>query len=968
MSVSVVQYKPTNMRIIKSLCLLSFLIAGQAAGQSGTIRGKITDDSTGEELIGVTVMVKGTSTGAVTDLDGEFAIVLESGTYDLQISYISFETISVSGVQVLPGEVTMLENVRLKEEVSELEEVVITAEVIRQSEAAILTVKRKSANLLDGISSQNFRRVGDSDAAAAVKRVTGVSVQNGKYVYVRGLGDRYTKSMLNGMDIPGLDPDRNNLQMDIFPTNVLSNIIVYKSFTPDIPADFTGGVVNIETKDFPEEKTFNVSAGFGYNPDMHFNSNYLTYQGGGTDWLGVDDGTRNLRVHPLVNVPNPVLDDPLTTTVTRAFNKTLAVEQKTSTPNFSLSSGLGNQFNFKGLTVGYNAAFSYRKNTTFYENAENNSFLKPDLSNEFELLLNRPQIGDQSADSRLISGMFGGAVKTSNSKFKTNFLHIQNGESRAGLFDVGSRISGSWDGIKHNLEYTERSLTNLLVGGEHSIDQNLWKIGWSVSPTWSKIEDKDVRNTPFRTDGGGFEIEPSESGDPTRIWRNLDEINLVGRLDLTRKVDWLAGDSKIKFGTYVTSKERDYQIFNYRLVLRDPLGNIQLSGDPNELLLDQNIWTPETDEGTYIFGNFEISNTFNSRQTNFAAYVQSELNVTSKLKAIVGVRTEDYKQFYTGTDQSGQTFDDEEIIDSFKFFPSASWTYSANERTNLRASYSRTIARPSFKEASIAQIFDPLTGRTFIGGLRPFVVSGDTIWDGRIRETDIDNFDIRYETFQNGGETFSISLFYKKFNNPLELAVFSESAPDNFQPRNLGDARVYGVEFEIRKNLGILSASLRDFMLSLNTSFIRSELEMDKSEGGEYESRVNNLRDGETIDDVRPMQGQAPYLINTGVTYSPQNSAWEGGLYYNVQGRRISIVGIGAAPDVYDVPFHSLNLSVRRELGPQGNHQVSFQVTNLLDSERQREYESFNSPNKTFSLLNPGRTFSVKYRMNIFNN
>lgn len=956
------------MKITNLFSFLAILFVGTAFAQNGTIRGKIIDDATGEELIGVTVLVKGTSNGAITDLDGAFALSVEPGTYDLQISYVSFETISITGVEVNSDQVLNINQVRLKEEVSQLEEVVVTAEIIKQSEAAILTVKRKSANLLDGISSQSFRQIGDSDAAAAVKRVTGVSVQDGKYVYVRGLGDRYTKSMLNGMDIPGLDPDRNNLQMDIFPTNVLSNILVYKSFTPDIPADFTGGVVNIETKDFPEEKTFNISAGVGFNPSMHFNSNHLSYAGSGTDWLGFDDGTRSLKVHPLVEVPNPVLNDPLTTRVAQAFNKTLAAEKETSTPNFSLSTGLGNQFDFKGLTVGYNAAFSYRKNTTFYDRVENNSFVKPDLGNEFELLLNRPQNGSQSADSRLISGMFGGAVKTAGSKFKVNLLKIQNGESRAGIFNVGSRISGSWDGIKHNLEYTERSLTNLLVGAEHSINNDDWNIEWNVSPTWSKIEDKDVRNTPFRTDGGGFEIEPSESGDPTRIWRNLDESNMVGRLDLTKRINMLNGDGKIKFGSYITLKERDYQIFNYRLVLRDPNGNIQLSGDPNQLLLDQNIWTVGTDEGSYIFGNFEISNTFNSRQTNVAAYLQSEVNVSSRSKAIVGVRVEDYKQFYTGVDQSGTTFDDEEIISSTKLFPSLNWTYSTNEKTNIRASYSRTIARPSFKEASIAQIFDPLTGRTFIGGLRPFVVSGDTIWDGGLKETDIDNFDIRYETFQNGGQTVSLSFFYKRFKNPLELVVFSESAPDNFQPRNLGDARVYGIEFEIRKRLGILAPNLENFMFSLNTSLIKSELEMDKSAGGEYESRLNNLREGETLEDTRPMQGQAPYLINAGLNYSPLDSDWEAGLYYNVQGRRISIVGIGAAADVYDVPFHSLNFSLRKEFGKQKNQQLSLQVSNILDSERRREYESFGSSNSTFSLLNPGRTFNLKYRMSLFNN
>ena len=251
--------------------LIGLLVSSIVFAQTGTIRGTVIDDATGEGLFGVTAVVKGTTLGTVSDFEGNFELKLEPGTYDLKISFISYETMTISGVNVVTDEVVVFGTLRLKESAQELEEVIVTAEVIRQSESALLTVKRKSANVLDGISAQSFRKIGDANAAAAIKRVSGVSIQEGKYVYVRGLGDRYTKSNLNGLDIPGLDPDRNTLQMDIFPTNLIDNIIVVKSFTADLPADFTGGVVNIETKDFPEERTLNVSGSLGYNPSMHFN-------------------------------------------------------------------------------------------------------------------------------------------------------------------------------------------------------------------------------------------------------------------------------------------------------------------------------------------------------------------------------------------------------------------------------------------------------------------------------------------------------------------------------------------------------------------------------------------------------------------------------------------------------------------------------------------------------------------------
>ena len=271
------------MKQVLTIILFSIVSLG-AVGQQGIIRGSVLDGETGEALIGATVVVAGTSTGAATDLDGKFELRLDPGTYTLQVSSISYQTITIEDVEVIANEVNLLENIPLGTDVTELEEVVVTAEVIQTSEAALLTVKKKAPNLMDGISAQTFRQIGDGDAASAIKRVPGVSIEGGKYVFVRGLGDRYTKSILNGMDIPGLDPDRNTRQMDIFPTNVIDNIIVVKSFTADLPADFTGGIVDIQLKDFPEEKNLSASASFGYNPSMHFKSDFLTYDVSKTVW------------------------------------------------------------------------------------------------------------------------------------------------------------------------------------------------------------------------------------------------------------------------------------------------------------------------------------------------------------------------------------------------------------------------------------------------------------------------------------------------------------------------------------------------------------------------------------------------------------------------------------------------------------------------------------------------------------
>lgn len=262
--------------------------------QDGTIRGTVIEDATGEPLIGVNVLVQGTSKGASTDIDGKFDIKVPAGNYALRISYVSFQTKTVEDLEVSSGEVTLLGTVRLNQANEELEEVVVTAGAINDSEAALITKKKKSVNLIDGISAELIGQSGVSTATGALKKVTGVSVQDGNYVVVRGLGDRYTNTMLNSVEIPSLDPNKNSLQVDIFPANLIDNIIVNKTAVAEMPADFTGGIVNIVTKSFPERPIFDVSASVSYNPSMHFNDNYLSYGGSNTDYLGFDSGAREL--------------------------------------------------------------------------------------------------------------------------------------------------------------------------------------------------------------------------------------------------------------------------------------------------------------------------------------------------------------------------------------------------------------------------------------------------------------------------------------------------------------------------------------------------------------------------------------------------------------------------------------------------------------------------------------------------
>lgn len=960
------QELPLKPLVILLLVIAFQLLTGFAFAQNGTIRGAVYDEKTGEPLFGVSVLVVETAKGAVTDFDGKFEIQATPGTYTLQISYISYSTLSLTEVLVENGKVLVIPDVLLKEEASELETVTVSAAAIRTTESALMSVKRNAPNLLDGISASTFRQIGDGDAASAVKRVTGVSIEGGKYVYVRGLGDRYTKTVLNGVDIPGLDPDRNTIQMDIFPTNVIDNIIVSKSFTAELPADFTGGVVDIETKDFPEEKTFRVSVSGGVNPSMHFNKNYLTYQGGRTDFLGFDDGTRANPTGGRTTIPQfgEVVGNPSSArgqdyqTILGGFNKILGATQQTSMMDFGLGLSFGNQIVRPKATWGYNAALTYKNETEFYQGAQFNLFAKPISPSDTELEALERQVGDYGVNSVLLGGLAGIALKTNTSKYKLNILHLQNGESKAGTFDfVNTNLGANFEAAQYNLEYSQRGLSSILLSGSHFFKGRTWEVNWKLAPTRSTIEDPDIRFTRFRLPTNTIS---TEVGLPTRIWRSLEEYNIAGKLDVARSLKAFSRDAKIRMGGAYTFKFRDFEIQSFQF----PTGNTQLNGDPNAILNPENLFSGTNRNGVRYNPDFiPINpNAYQGYVTNFAGYGSFESSPIQNLRAILGLRVEQYNQFYTGTNQTGTLdYDLVEMLDDLDFFPTLNLVYGLKENQNLRASASRTIARPSFKELSFAEILDPITGRTFIGGLFPESTNGGTevLWDGNLTSTRINNFDVRWESFQQKGEMWSVGAFYKTFDKPIEIVQFL-SDPGSFQPRNVGNGTVMGVELEFRKSLRFLSSKMENFLWTTNLTITESQINMSETE---KKSRQLTAREGQEIGNTRDMAGQAPYIVNTGLSYNNFSRGWEAGIYYNVQGPTLNLVGFGNRTDTYTVPFHSLNLNINKTFGADERIRTSLGVQNLLNDKREIVFSSFGAQDQIFTQLAPGTrvNFSVGF-------
>lgn len=936
---------------ILSVIAISLALVQFAFAQVGTIRGELTDGEFNDVLPFANILVKGTTVGTTSDFEGAYSLEVEPGTYTVVFSYIGYTPQEITDVVVEAGKITEL-NVLLQPASAQLDEVVVTTTVRKNTEASVLNLQKNSVTLMDGLSLEGIKTMGASNIASAVKRVPGVSVQDGKYVYVRGLGDRYTKSILNGMDIPGLDPDKNTVQMDIFPTNILENVIVLKSASAELPADFTGGVVNIITKDFPTQKQMSISASVGYNPSMHFQDNYLSYEGGATDFLGFDDGTRELPFPSNSVIPSPsdsnrnsILDD-----YTRAFESNMAAQEQTSKPDFSLGFSYGNQFNVGDNTLGFIASLDYKNTTRFYEGFENGIYQKAPESDIYELRFDRRQRGDLGTNNVLGSALVGLSYKTGRSKYRLNLLHIQNGESRAALYDQRTEISNALDVVKDNLEYSERSVSNLLLSGKHTSEDASFTSEWSLSPTLTSVQDKDVRLTTFIVNPDGFTIS-SDAGFPTRLWRDLKEVNAVGKIDFTKSYNLFDNKALFKFGGLYSYKQREYGIYNYDIAFYN-FSTASLNGDPDAILLEENIWTRENNSGSYARGNFQPANSFDSNQNTTAFYLSNEFKFADRLRAIIGVRAENFTTFFTGQNNTGtEVYNEEKTISELDFFPSANFIYEVKDNVNMRLSYSKTTARPSFKELSVVQIADLLTGVLFLGNLD-------------LQPTYIDNFDFRFEVFGDSAQMFAISSFYKKFKDPIEIVAYDITAPNQFTPRNSPSADVLGLEFEARKNFGFITEGLKDLSLNVNVSIIDSKIEMAKGENQEYDSRQTFARDGETIDETRQLQGQSPFLVNAGLNYNNRNIGLETGVFYNVQGKTLEVVGFGQNPDVFTQPFNSLNFNFSKTFGQEQNSKITLKVNNILNDTRESLYDSFGAAKQNFSYREIGTAFSLGYSLN----
>ena len=928
-------------------------IQSAKAQETGFIRGNVIDGDEGVHLYGATVRIKELpGVGTISDFDGNYSISLAPGFYTVEVSFVSFQAQVFTDVEVKAKETTIIDVV-LETKTTAVVEIIYDTR--RQDSDVSILLERKNAPVVsDGLSAQSFRKVGDSDLSGAMKRVTGVTIQGGKNVFVRGLGDRYTITTLNGMMIPGLDPDGNAVQMDIFPTAVLENVSVYKTFSPNLYGDFTGGMVDVVTKKFPDFKTTQIGFGLGFTPGMTFNNNFILYKRGRFDWAGFDDGSRGLNFNPRAKIPDEVMADPYLEDVTRSFNSQLGAISRTALPNGSFSIYHGNQIDLKNKwKFGYNAVLNYSNEHIFYTDYQSNDYLKDTDRCKYDMLPNVLRIGNVGRNNTMLSTLLSGSIKSQRSTITATIFAVQNGESTAAQRVNQDLNQNQATLIEDVLTYTARTLSSFLLGGTHKFKG--FDMEWTNAFSYSRVYDPDFRETRISVTDGDTTLSTGNGSGIDRFWRDLNEFNQNFKVDFIIPV---GKNKKAQFrtGAFAALKFRDFEVYSFKH-RRTDLNNIEL--DPNWFLQDDQIWSADPNDpnyryGTYTIGNYQPANNYSARQNVFSVYAMTQHTVFEKLKLVYGLRLEKVDMFYTGETNAGDVvYRDQNTMDELNILPSVNVVFALNDKTNFRAGFNQTVARPSFREKSIAQIYDPITKRTFIGNID-------------LNQTNIMNYDIRYEFFLSPREIFSVSAFYKQFDGHIENVAFPQQ-PDNIKPRNSGDADLFGVEIEFKKALADKDKHevLSRFFFNMNASFVRARVNLNDvlvdGQQTEFELREINKRDGETISQFRPMTGQSPYSINAGISYEIPESQTNVSLAYNVQGEQLTIIGSGRVPDVYTIPFHSLNFNAYRNFGKKDRSRLTLTVSNILNDDISMVYRSYGTSDVFFNTYKPGVGINMKY-------
>lgn len=897
---------------VVAMLLLVGNTTAQQASVNGTINGRVVDAATGDPVIGGSVAVDGTRLGAYTNVNGQYTIRnVPAGTYTLKVTSVGYAVKTIEQVKVDVGR-TIQQDIVLSAKTLLKDEIVVVARADRQSENAALIERKRSATVSDAISADQISKAPASDAGDAMKRVTGVSVVGNKYVVVRGLTERYSATQLNGVNLPSPEPEKKVVPFDLFPAGLISRLTTIKTFTPDNPGDFAGGLVQITTKDYPESFLFNFSVGTGINSRTQ-GINAIGYAGGKTDFFGIDDGTRELPVGIAPGRRRTVAEQ--ADLLARFTNNVWTPSPQTLPVNQSYSISIGNQFDV-GFPLGFLVSSSLANNAS-YRVEEQRYPLLSQTNGERDL---RYDYDVQHAER---STLWGGLMNLSaqfTPEHKVSIRGVYNHSSEDETRLSEGLYNQSTTGIIRNqrLRFLQRALWSGQVAGEHQIAELFGsKVDWRAAISEANRYEPDNRSTTyFRQDDGSYRFANNFGSNNGRFFSDLNDNESNLGLDWSIPfTGWNEAKAKMKVGGVVRSRQREFSArrFNFTTTTSN---NTILTQAPEQL------FTPENVSNGFIVFNDDTqpNDNYNADETVNAGYVMVDMPLMNGLRFIGGARYEswtlDLLPFNIETNQKNTAL--AVAIDQVDVLPSANIVYQLSDQTNLRGAFSQTLARPEFRELAPFR-FDDYRQSTY--------------GNPSLIRTQITNYDLRWEWFPRGNEVVAASLYYKSFKNPIEQFYLVGGSDIAVEPANANKAISYGAEFEFRKGLDELLPELEGFGLGLNLTLVSSEVTFGENDFVSIFDGVSiNPYSAQTLTNrTRPLQGQSPYVINATLGY--ENSDWNTGvtLLYNVFGKRLAVVGTNNIPDTYEQPRNTVDLTITQKL-PMGL-QLRLSGKNLLDSQ-----------------------------------
>lgn len=890
----------SQLQLKKTLITLLFVIicaAGFAQG-TGKISGTVTDKKTGETLIGVTVKLKGSTKGMATDVDGKYSITgLANGKYAVVFQYIGYTGKEIGEVEVTAGKNTIL-NLILEESNSQnLNEVVIKGSFKKESVNALYAAQKNRSVISDGISSDMIKRSPDRSTGDVLKRVSGTTIQDNKFVIVRGLSDRYNNATLDNSSLPSTEPNRKAFSFDIVPAGLIDNIVVSKTATPDLAADFAGGSIKIITKDIPDNNFFEVSIGGGYNSqstfkDFYFGPRYTQ------NYFGFDGGERQLpsskNFPKNTNATNALRGN--TAAQIAAINKLPKVwkigeHNAPLTQNHQLSFGRVKEFK-NGGKLGAIVSLSYRNSET----------TRPEVQRQYYTYDYNDRVNTFATN---VGGMANFAYVKGNNKISFKNLYNRILEDKF-TYRTGTDLGRSSDLQYYAFDMVQKGIFKTSLDGDHQLTKKN-KLNWNLSyanitnnqPDQRKIG--YMRNVGLRDDPTApfLAANTAITRENNRFFSDLNESLYGGAVNDQQTISLFGKNATLKGGIGANYRKRDFaaRLLGITLINADQ----QIQALPLSQLYSTSLINSGVYELSEITGN---TDKYDANSLTSFAYAMLDQAITDKFRAVYGVRAEKFNLNLNSKDILGNNVKVNQ--DYLDILPSVNLTYALTEKSNLRGSYYRTLARPEFRELAPFDYYD-------------YELLGNVAGNSKLKRTLIDNADLRYEIYPAAGQIMSVSAFYKHFNNAIEPNIYDQNSTPAFSYFNTPSAVNYGVELELRHSLGFINeeSALKNMVFYVNGTLVKS--------------KVTNPTDQPYLVKDRPMVGQSPYSINAGLQYNALDNNLNFSLLYNRIGRRIANAGGQRFGDVYEAPRNVIDFQTSYSFYKK-KAQIKFNVNDVLNN------------------------------------